>query len=260
MLSIGCLNDNCILACYDDFFIHKMSVRIYRYCFADPAGRRSGGQFITEAFQRFRRRLGGDYFCLGICRHVRGIVAAPYSGAHLNPALSIGLALAHTFPWAYVPAYIIAQLAGGFLGAVLVYVFYKDHYDATEDPDVKLGTFCTMPAIRNIPRNLICEVIGTFVLVFVILCLAIDGNTPEVGLGSVGLFPVTFLIVAIGMSLGGATGYAINPARDLPPRFAHFVLPIRGKGSSGWGYSWVPVLGPILGACLAAGCYKIIFP
>ena len=172
----------------------------------------------------------------------------------------IGLALAHTFPWAYVPAYIIAQLAGGFLGAVLVYVFYKDHYDATEDPDVKLGTFCTMPAIRNIPRNLICEVIGTFVLVFVILCLAIDGNTPEVGLGSVGLFPVTFLIVAIGMSLGGATGYAINPARDLPPRFAHFVLPIRGKGSSGWGYSWVPVLGPILGACLAAGCYKIIFP
>ena len=259
MLSIGCLNDNCILACYDDFFIHKMSVRIYRYCFADPAGRRSGGQFITEAFQRFRRRLGGDYFCLGICRHVRGICGRSLLGSSPESGF-IGLALAHTFPWAYVPAYIIAQLAGGFLGAVLVYVFYKDHYDATEDPDVKLGTFCTMPAIRNIPRNLICEVIGTFVLVFVILCLAIDGNTPEVGLGSVGLFPVTFLIVAIGMSLGGATGYAINPARDLPPRFAHFVLPIRGKGSSGWGYSWVPVLGPILGACLAAGCYKIIFP
>ena len=114
---------------------------------------------------------------------------------------------------------------------------------------MKLGTFCTMPAIRNIPRNLICEVIGTFVLVFVILCLAIDGNTPEVGLGSVGLFPVTFLIVAIGMSLGGATGYAINPARDLPPRFAHFVLPIRVKGvvdgdiagSRFWVLSWGPV-------------------
>lgn len=186
-------------------------------------------------------------------------VSAPYSGAHLNPALSIGLALAGVFPWAYVPAYIVAQLLGSFLGAVLVYVFYKDHYDATEDPDTKLGTFCTMPAIMDKPRNFICEMIGTFVLVFVILCLAVEGNTPEVGLGSVGLFPVTFLIVAIGMSLGGATGYAINPARDLPPRFAHFILPIKGKGQSGWSYSWVPVLGPVVGSCLAAGCYLLIF-
>ena len=120
MLSIGCLNDNCILACYDDFFIHKMSVRIYRYCFADPAGRRSSGQFITEIFQRFRRRLGGELLAWGFAVMCGAFVAAPYSGAHLNPALSIGLALAHTFPWAYVPAYIIAQLAGGFLGAVLV--------------------------------------------------------------------------------------------------------------------------------------------
>ena len=116
-----------------------------------------------------------------------------------------------------------------------------------------------MPAIMDKPRKLICEMIGTFVLVFVILCLAVEGNTPEVGLGSVGLFPVTFLIVAIGMSLGGATGYAINPARDLPPRIAHALLPIRDKGDSGWGYSWVPVVGPILGACLAAVCYLIIF-
>ena len=202
-----------------------------------------GDGVVASSLLKHSKGFGGGWvvitFAWGFAVMCGAFVAAPYSGAHLNPALSI---------------------AGGFLGAVLVYVFYKDHYDATEDPDVKLGTFCTMPAIRNIPRNLICEVIGTFVLVFVILCLAIDGNTPEVGLGSVGLFPVTFLIVAIGMSLGGATGYAINPARDLPPRFAHFVLPIRGKGSSGWGYSWVPVLGPILGACLAAGCYKIIFP
>lgn len=186
-------------------------------------------------------------------------VSAPYSGAHLNPALSIGLALAGVFPWSFVPAYILAQLLGGFFGAVLVYLFYKDHYDATEDPDTKLATFCTMPAIMNKPRNFLCEVIGTFVLVFVILCLAVKGNAPEVGLGSVGLFPVTFLIVAIGMSLGGATGYAINPARDFPPRLAHALLPIKEKGSSGWGYSWVPVVGPVCGSCLAAVCYLLIF-
>lgn len=183
------------------------------------------------------------------------LVAAPYSGAHLNPALSVGLALAGMFPWAYVPAYAVSQLLGGFCGAVLVYVFYKDHYDVTEDPGAKLATFCTMPAIMNKPRNFVCELIGTFVLVFVILCLAAKENTPEVGLGAVGLLPVTFLIVAIGMSLGGTTGYAINPARDLGPRLAHHLLPVKGKGQSGWGYGWVPVLGPIAGACLAAGCY-----
>ena len=198
-------------------------------------------------------------FAWGFAVMCGAFIAAPYSGAHLNPALSVGLALAGVFPWAYVPVYMVSQLLGGFLGAVLVYIFYKDHYDATDDPDVKLGAFCTMPAIMNKPRNLVCEVIGTFVLVFIILCLAVDGNTPEVGLGSVGLFPVTFLIVAIGMSLGGATGYAINPARDLPPRFAHFILPIKNKGQSGWGYSWVPVVGPLIGSCLAAGCYMLIF-
>lgn len=198
-------------------------------------------------------------FAWGFAVMCGAFIAAPYSGAHLNPALSAGLALAGVFPWAYVPAYIIAQLLGGFLGAVLVYIFYKDHYDITEDPEAKLATFCTMPAIMNKPRNFVCEVIGTFVLVFVILCLAVKGNLPEVGLGSVGLFPVTYLIVAIGMSLGGTTGYAINPARDFPPRLAHALLPIRGKGSSGWNYSWVPILGPLTGACLAAVCYLGIF-
>ncbi len=186
-------------------------------------------------------------------------IAAPYTGAHLNPALSVGLALSGVFPWAYVPAYIVAQLLGSFVGAVFVYIFYKDHYDVTEDPDTKLCTFCTMPAILNKPRNFICEVIGTFVLVFVILCLAVEGNTPEVGLGSVGLFPVTFLIVAIGMSLGGTTGYAINPARDFPPRLVHYLLPIKGKGSSGWGYGWVPVFGPFAGAGIAACVYLLLF-
>ena len=127
-----------------------------------------GDGVVASSLLKHSKGFGGGWvvitFAWGFAVMCGAFVAAPYSGAHLNPALSIGLALAHTFPWAYVPAYIIAQLAGGFLGAVLVYVFYKDHYDATEDPDVKLGTFCTMPAIRNIPRNLICEVIGTFVL------------------------------------------------------------------------------------------------
>lgn len=186
-------------------------------------------------------------------------IAGPYSGAHLNPAVSIGLATAGVFPWAYVPAYIGAQLLGGFVGAVLVWLFYKDHYDVTEDPGDKLGTFCTMPAIMNKPRNFFCEVVGTFLLVFVILVLAIQANTPDIGMGSLGAFPVTFLIMAIGMSLGGTTGYAINPARDLPPRLAHALLPIKGKGDSGWGYSWVPVLGPVVGAFAAAGLYIIVF-
>ena len=186
-------------------------------------------------------------------------IAGPYSGAHLNPAVSIGLAAAGVFPWAFVPGYIIAQLLGGFVGAVLVYLFYKDHYDATDDADSKLGTFCTMPAIMDKPRNFFCEIVGTFLLVFVILALAIKGNTPEIGMGSLGAFPVTFLIMAIGMSLGGATGYAINPARDFPPRLAHFLLPIKGKRDSGWGYSWVPVVGPIAGACIAAAVYLIVF-
>lgn len=186
-------------------------------------------------------------------------IAGPYSGAHLNPAVSIGLAAAGVFSWAYVPAYIIAQLLGGFVGAVLVYLFYKDHYDATEDPDAKLATFCTMPAIMNKPRNLFCEVVGTFLLVFVILAFTIGANTPEIGMGSLGAFPVTCLIMAIGMSLGGTTGYAINPARDFPPRLAHFLLPIRGKGTSAWGYSWVPVVGPILGGVIAAGAFIVLF-
>lgn len=155
--------------------------------------------------------------------------------------------------------YIVAQMLGGFVGAILVYAFYKDHYDATADPATKLGTFCTIPAIRNYGRNLFCEIVGTFVLVFVILALSIDGNTSEVGMGALGAFPVAMLIVALGMSLGGTTGYAINPARDLAPRLAHAVLPIKEKGSNDWGYSWVPVMGPIIGGFLAAALYCVIY-
>lgn len=185
-------------------------------------------------------------------------IAGPYSGAHLNPAVTLGLAAAGTFNWTFVLPYIVAQMLGGFVGAVLVYAFYKDHYDATDDPATKLSTFCTIPAIRNYGRNLFSEIVGTFVLVFVILVLATESNTPEVGMGSLGAFPVAMLIVALGMSLGGTTGYAINPARDLAPRLAHAVLPIRGKGTNDWSYSWVPVLGPIIGGFLAAGLYCLI--
>ena len=185
-------------------------------------------------------------------------IAGPYSGAHLNPAVTLGLAAAGTFNWSFVLPYIVAQMLGGFVGAVLVYAFYKDHYDATDDPATKLSTFCTIPAIRNYGRNLFSEIVGTFVLVFVILVLATESNTPEVGMGSLGAFPVAMLIVALGMSLGGTTGYAINPARDLAPRLAHAVLPIRGKGTNDWAYSWVPVLGPIIGGVLAAGLYCLI--
>lgn len=185
-------------------------------------------------------------------------IAGPYSGAHLNPAVTLGLAAAGTFNWSFVLPYIVAQMLGGFVGAVLVYAFYKDHYDATDDPATKLSTFCTIPAIRNYGRNLFSEIVGTFVLVFVILVLATESNTPEVGMGSLGAFPVAMLIVALGMSLGGTTGYAINPARDLAPRLAHAVLPIRGKGTNDWAYSWVPVLGPIIGGFLAAGLYCLI--
>ncbi len=186
-------------------------------------------------------------------------IAGPYSGAHLNPAVTLGFALAGQFDWAAVLPYIAAQMLGGFAGAVAVYLFYKDHFDATEDPDAKLGVFCTMPAIMNKGRNFFCEFLASWLLVFVILALGNKENLPEVGMGELGAFPVTMLIMAIGMSLGGTTGYAINPARDLAPRIAHAILPIKGKRDSGWGYSWVPVAGPICGGLFAALTYIWIY-
>lgn len=178
-------------------------------------------------------------------------IAGPYTGAHLNPAVTLGLAMADKFDWGMVIPYIISQLIGAFLGGLTVFYFYKDHFDATEDKETKLGVFATVPAIRNLKRNFLSEVIGTFVLVLVILFLAERGNTAEVGLGSIGALPVAFLVIVIGMALGGTTGYAINPARDLGPRLAHAFLPIKGKGDSQWKYAWVPILGPIVGAGFA---------
>lgn len=186
-------------------------------------------------------------------------IAGPYSGAHLNPAVTLGFALAGQFDWCAVLPYIAAQMLGGFAGAVLVYMFYKDHFDATEDAGTKLGVFCTMPAIMNKGRNFFCEAVASWLLVFVILALGNKENLPEVGMGELGAFPVTMLIMSIGMSLGATTGYAINPARDLAPRIAHAILPIKGKGESGWGYSWVPVAGPVVGGLLAALTYMLVY-
>lgn len=184
-------------------------------------------------------------------------IAGPYTGAHLNPAVSVGLALAGKFSWGLVAPYVLSQFIGAFLGGVIVYLFYKDHFDATADTDTKLGVFATIPAIKNYRRNFFSEVIGTFVLILVILFLAERGNTAEVGLGSIGAFPVAFLVIVIGMSLGGTTGYAINPARDFGPRMAHQLLPIKGKGGSQWKYAWVPIAGPLVGSALAVGVYYI---
>ncbi|MGJ7910492.1 MIP/aquaporin family protein [Neobacillus sp. LXY-1] len=176
------------------------------------------------------------------------------SGAHLNPAVTVALALNGDFPWADVPSYIAAQMFGAILGSVLVYLHYLPHWKETNDPAVKLGVFATSPAIPHTFSNLLSEIFGTFILVLGLNFIGANKFTEGLNPLAVGT-----LIVVIGMSLGGTTGYAINPARDLGPRIAHFLLPIPGKGGSNWGYSWIPVVGPILGGCLGAVFYKAVF-
>ncbi|MDC6365516.1 MULTISPECIES: MIP/aquaporin family protein [Flavobacteriaceae] len=184
------------------------------------------------------------------------VVAGPYSGAHMNPAVTLGLAFAGEFSMQEVPSYIVAQFIGAMLGAFFVWLINKDHFDATEDGNTKRGVFCNAPAIPNTFLNILTEILGTFVLVFAVLyftdAVATKDNT-IIGLGSLGALPVALIVWGIGLSLGGTTGYAINPARDLGPRIVHALVPIKNKGSNGWGYSWIPVVGPILGAALAAG-------
>jgi len=176
------------------------------------------------------------------------------SGAHFNPALTIALAAIGKFPWGQVPVYIIAQFIGAILGAVIVWIYYLPHWEATEDKGLKLAVFSTGPAIRHTLANFVSEFIGTFILVFAILGLSQVDLAPGVGVLAVGL-----LIWVIGLSLGGTTGYAINPARDLGPRIAHAILPIAGKGDSDWGYAWIPVVAPILGGLVAALTFAAIF-
>lgn len=207
----------------------------------DTKGNNSGWMVITTAW--------------GLAVFVGVVVAGPYSGAHLNPAVTIALAIAGKFAWASVPMYIAAQFLGAFLGAFLVWAMYYDHFQRTNDPGSILAVYCTGPAVRNYASNIISEVIGAFVLLFTIFYISGAEITPTktaVGLGSVGALPVAFLVWVIGLALGGTTGYAINPARDLGPRIMHMLLPMKNKGISDWAYAWIPIVGPLVGASLAA--------
>ena len=180
------------------------------------------------------------------------VYVAAISGAHINPAVTVGLASIGAFPWAQVPGYIIAQLLGAFVGAVLVWITYYDHWKETDDPVLKLGVFSTIPQIRNTVPNFITEVIGTAMLLFGVLAIVTNADVALVPLS------VGFLVLAIGLSLGGPTGYAINPARDLGPRIAHAVLPIPGKGDSDFSYSWIPVVAPLVGGIIGAVLWSIL--
>lgn len=175
-------------------------------------------------------------------------IVAPISGAHINPAVTLGLAAAGSFAWADLPAYWTAQMLGAVLGASLVWLMYRQHYELTDDKDAKLATFCTAPAIKSPLDNFFSEALGTFVLVLAVLKM----SAPEIGLGAMDALPVGLVVLVIGLALGGTTGYAINPARDLGPRIAHAILPIPSKRDSNWTYAWIPVLGPLSGAILAA--------
>lgn len=176
------------------------------------------------------------------------------SGAHFNPALTLALAVEGSTPWSLVPQYIGGQMIGAILGAICVYVLFAKHFEVTKDADVKLGIFCTSPSIPCTPLNLLSEIIGTFVLVFAIKGVVHVSDIPS----GINTILVSIIVMTVGMSLGGLTGYAINPARDLGSRIAHAILPIPGKRDSNWHYAWIPVLGPILGALLAVGVYHMI--
>ena len=203
-------------------------------------------------------------FGWGLAVAVAVYCVAQFSGAQINPAVTISAAVTGNLAWGLVPGYIIAQFLGAFVGAVIVWLAYLPHWPETEDAGLKLGVFCTAPAIYNTPANLITEIIGTFVLVFGISGIGANAGTVSGSAAAVigtGLNPliVGLLVVGIGLSLGGPTGYAINPARDLGPRIAHAVLPIAGKGGNDWGYSWIPVVGPIIGGILGAVLFTLLF-
>jgi glycerol uptake facilitator protein len=210
----------------------------------DTKGNNSGWLVITTAW--------------GLAVFVGVVVAGPYSGAHLNPAVTIGLAIAGKFAWASVLPYIVAQILGAAAGAFLVWLMYFDHFQRTNDPGSILAVYCTGPAVRNYISNIASEIIGTFVLIFTIFYISGAEITPSktpVGMGSLGAIPVALLVWVIGLALGGTTGYAINPARDLGPRIMHAILPMKNKGTSDWAYAWIPVLGPVIGTTIAAFLY-----
>jgi glycerol uptake facilitator protein len=196
-------------------------------------------------------------FGWGMAVMVGVFAVGQYSGAHLNPAVTVGFAIAGNIEWSDVPEYFAGEFVGAFIGATLVWLAYLDHWKETEDPGLKLACSSTAPAIRNTVSNVITEIIGTFVLVFGVLAFFANEATAATGLG--GLI-VGLLVLSIGLSLGGPTGYAINPARDLGPRIMHAILPIAGKGSSDWGYAWIPVVAPLIGGALGAGAFELFYP
>lgn len=196
--------------------------------------------------------------------YVAVLATADLSGAHINPAVTIGLAVAGLFDWIKVIPYILAQISGAMAGSFTVYLFFKNHFAITKTPGTKKACFCTSPAIRDLKNNFFSEMVGTFVLIFAVLMITLPqleyhslGST-KVGLGSLGALPVSLVVFSIGMSLGGTTGYAINPARDFGPRLVHWLLPIKNKDDTDWSYSWIPVIGPITGAVIAALLYLLV--
>lgn len=203
----------------------------------------------------------------GLAVFIGAFCANKYSGAHLNPAVSIAMAVVGKLSVGEMISYVVAQSLGAFVGAILVYLFYREHFRASQDAGAKLACFCTSANIRNHTQSFFCELLGTYVLILPIFLMGSPefqletgstGVSGKLGLASLGLVPVGLLVFGIGLSLGGTTGYAINPVRDLMPRLAHQLLPIEGKGDSDWGYSWVPVLGPIVGAILASLTYQML--
>jgi len=203
----------------------------------------------------------------GLAVYVGAFCANEFSGAHLNPAVTLAMAMEGGLEFSVACGYVGSQMAGAMTGALLVYLFYREHFNATEDGDAKLACFSTAPNIRNVAQSFFCEAVGTFVLILPIFLMVAPSITngeapadtdPKMGLGSLGLLPVGLLVFSIGVSLGGTTGYAINPARDLGPRIIHALLPIKDKRDSDWGYAWVPVAGPLAGAVLAVAVYRLL--
>ena len=216
------------------------------------------------------KALGGGWIVItfgwGMAVAIAVYVVGATSGAHINPAVTLGLASIGDFDWALVPGYMAAQVVGGFTGAVLAYLVYLPHWELTEEPETKLVIFSTVPAVRRKAANFVTEVVGTAMLLLGVLGIgansghvSVEGGADLSGLFTTGIAPllVGLLVLGIGLSLGGPTGYAINPARDLGPRIAHALLPIPGKGSSDWGYSWVPIIGPLLGGVIGAWIWKL---
>ena len=237
-----------------------------------------GNGVVANVLLKDSKGNGGGWITItwgwGIAVFTAVYVVGQYSGAHINPAVTVGLAFGGLFDWAQVPFYIGAQIIGAAIGSLLVWLAYKDHFAKEENADLILASHSTAPAIRKYPSNVMTEAIGTLMLVFGVFYLAspgfigvngelletivIDGVEVGFGLGSLSALPVGLLVLGIGLSLGGPTGYAINPARDLGPRIMHAILPIPGKRDSDWAYSWVPIVGPIIGAALAAGLFLIL--